>query len=106
MTKYNGEKIPKSSDFSAVINTSALKFPLELRTRKKGDVIQPFSHSSKIKLKDYFIEKKIPEHKRDEIPLLCHGKEVLWVIGVGISEKLRADIENPENCKIITSLGK
>ena len=40
-------------------------------TRKNGDVIQPFSHSSKIKLKDYFIDKKIPEHKRDEIMLLC-----------------------------------
>ena len=101
LTKYNGEKIPKSSDFSAVINTSALEFPLELRTRKNGDVIQPFSHSSKIKLKDYFIEKKIPEHKRDEIPLLCHGKEVLWAIGVGLNEKLRADLSDPKNCRLI-----
>ena len=106
LNEYKGEKIPKSTDFFAVINTSALEFPLELRTRKNGDIIQPFSHNSKVKLKDYFIEKKIPEHKRDEIPLLCHGKEVLWVIGVGINEKLRADITNLKMCKIIKYLKK
>ncbi|MBQ7450577.1 tRNA lysidine(34) synthetase TilS, partial [bacterium] len=80
---------------------NAFKFPLELRARKSGDLIQPFSHKSKIKLKDYFISQKIPEHKRDEIPLLCSGKEVLWAIGIGLSEKLRANLSDTKNCKII-----
>lgn len=101
ISAYNGEKIPKSTDKSAVINIENLKFPLELRTRKNGDIFQPFSHKTKIKLKDYLIEKKIPAHKRDEIPLLCCGKEVLWIIGVGISEKLRADLSDPKNCILI-----
>ena len=43
-----------------------------------------------MKLKKYFINKNIPEHDRDKIILLCKDKEVLWAIGVGISEKLRA----------------
>lgn len=99
---YNAnEPTPKSNDIKAVVNVDALDFPLELRTRKKGDLIQPFSHKSIIKLKDYFIDKKIPEHKRDEIPLLCKGKEVLWVIGVGLSEKMRAELNNPQKCIII-----
>ena len=59
-----------------------------------------------MKLKDYFIEKKIPEHLRDEIPLLCKGKEVLWAIGVGISEKLRADLSQKEKCIIIKYIKK
>lgn len=96
--EYKGEKIPKSKDCKAVVNKQALKFPMEIRTRRTGDLIQPFSHNSIIKLKDYFIDKKIPEHKRDEIPLLCSGKEVLWVIGVGISEKLRANLDCKKNC--------
>ncbi len=85
---------------SAIININAFKYPLELRTRKAGDVIQPFSHKTTIKLKDYFIEKKIPEHKRDEIPLLCSRKEVLWAIGVGLNEKLRADLSDPKSCRL------
>ena len=102
--KYEGQKIPTSNELKAVINIKALKFPLELRTRKAGDVFQPFSHNSKVKLKDYLIEKKIPEHKRNEIPLLCSGKEVLWIIGVGISELLRANSEDFENSKLIIFL--
>ena len=96
--KYTSKKIPKSADLSVVVNKNSIKFPLELRNREEGDIIQPFSHKSTIKLKDYFIEKKIPVHYRDEIPLLCSGKEVLWVIGVGISEKLRADLNCKDNC--------
>ena len=103
---YNGQKIPKSEDFKAIVNAEALDFPLILRTRKPGDVFQPFSHKSKVKLKDYFIEKKIPEHLRDEIPLLCKGKEVLWVIGTGISEKLRANLSQKEKCIIIKYIKK
>ena len=54
-----------------------------------------------MKLKKYFINKNIPEHKRDEILLLCKGKEVLWAIGVGLSEKLRADLNCKNDCIVI-----
>ena len=104
--KYKGQKIPRSEDFKAIVNAETLDFPLILRTRKPGYVFQPFSHKSNMKLKDYFIEKKVPEHLRDEIPLLCKGKEVLWAIGVGISEKLRADLSQKEKCIIIKYIKK
>ena len=99
--KYENEKIPKSTDLKAVVNSTALDLPLVLRNRRPGDIFQPFSHKSSVKLKDFLIEKQIPEHKRDELPLLCKGKEVLWVIGVEKSEKLRADLKTPESCVII-----
>ena len=70
---------------------SKLHFPLVLRTRNPGDIIQPFGMEGKMKLKKYFINKAIPRYKRDTIPLLAYGDEVLWVIGVGISEKLRVE---------------
>lgn len=78
-TKYSTQKIPQSSSKTAIVNKNAIVFPLELRTRKAGDVIQPFSHKSKIKLKDYFIEKNIPEHKRNEILLLCKGLSLIHI---------------------------
>ncbi len=106
ITKYKGEKFPQSEDFKAIVNKNALIFPLELRSRRAGDVIQPFSHNSLIKLKDYFIEKKIPEHLRDEIPLLCKGREVFWAIGVGISEKLRADLNCKDGCIMLKYIEK
>ncbi|MEJ5229177.1 MAG: tRNA lysidine(34) synthetase TilS [Pseudothermotoga sp.] len=44
-----------------------------IRTRRKGDKI--FTK----KLKDLFIEAKIPHFLRDEMPLVCVNDEVVWV---------------------------
>ena len=60
-----------------------------LRTRQPGDRITPFGMQGSMKLKDYFISKGIDQPFRDGWPLLCLGQEVLWVIGVGASERLR-----------------
>jgi tRNA(Ile)-lysidine synthase len=68
---------------------SKISFPLVVRTRNPGDIIQPFGMKGKMKLKKYFVSKNIPRFKRDVIPLLVSNKEVLWAVGVGISEKLR-----------------
>lgn len=81
---------PKSVSNKVYVDLSQIGFPLTLRTRKIGDIIQPFGMKGKMKLKKYFINKNIPSHDRDLIPLLCKGNEVLWAVGVGVSEKLRA----------------
>ena len=83
------DKFPKAISNSAYTDLENIEFPLTLRTRRNGDIIQPFGMQGKMKLKKYFINKNIPEHDRDKTLLLCKDKEVLWVIGVGLSEKLR-----------------
>lgn len=84
------DKFPKAINNTAYVDLNEIKFPLTLRTRRNGDIIQPFGMDGKMKLKKYFINKNIPEHDRDRILLLCKDNEVLWAIGVGLSEKLRA----------------
>ena len=69
------------------------------RTRENGDTFTKFGGGTK-KLKDYLIDKKIPSRLRNEIPLLTLGKEVLIVLGVEISDKLKVD-ENTKNYCII-----
>ncbi len=89
--KFQGEikTFPKSHINSAYVNLSEIDAPMTLRTRRNGDIIQPFGMNGRMKLKKYFINKNIPSHDRDKIMLLCKGNEVLWAIGVGLSEKLR-----------------
>lgn len=60
-----------------------------LRTRRPGDRIFPFAGPGTKKLSDYLIDKKIDRPLRDYLPLVARGNEVLWVAGVGISERAR-----------------
>ena len=66
-------------------------FVLTLRTRKEGDVIQPFGMPEKMKLKKLFINKGVDKFERNDIILLCKDNEVLWASGVCLSEKLRVN---------------
>lgn len=84
-------KFPQENSFQTFVNIPESLLPLELRTRREGDIIQPFGLSGTMKLKKFLINKGIAEHQRDELLLLTHVNEVLWAIGVGLSEKLRAD---------------
>ena len=84
------DKFPKNTSFTAYADLSKTGFPLILRTRRNGDIIQPFGMQGRMKLKKYFINKNIPEHERSRIMLLCRDNEVLWAAGFGLSEKLRA----------------
>ena len=82
------EEFPNETENYAFVN---LTFPLILRTRRDGDIINPFGMKGSMKLKKYFINKNIEKYKRDEIVLLCNEKEVLWIPEAGLSEKLRAE---------------
>ena len=82
---------PKETDKRAYVDLSRIKSPLYLRTRRDGDKIQPFGMKDKTKLKKYLINKGVPEFERDKLLLLTNEEEILWVLGVGISELLRVN---------------
>ena len=73
-----------------------IKNALKLRTRQNGDCIR-IKNGTK-KLQNLFTDLKIPSDKRDTIPLLCDGDEVVWVIGYRISEAYKV---NPDTKKVI-----
>lgn len=62
---------------------------LTFRARKTGDRIKPLGMSAPVKLKRFFINRCVPRFKRDMVPLLATDSEVLWAVGVGISDTIR-----------------
>lgn len=62
---------------------------LNVRNRREGDRFWPLGLTGSKKLKDFFIDYKIDRDKRNAIPLVCHGDEVIWVVGYRISEKYK-----------------
>ena len=70
------------------IDASKLPKDAKWRVRKNGDVFTKFGSGEK-KLKDYMIDKKIPNSVRDSIPLLANETEVFCVLGYEISDKVK-----------------
>ena len=81
---------PDETEKTAYINMDK-NFDLILRTRKEGDIIQPFGMTKTMKLKKLFINRGVDKFERDGIILLCNNKEVLWAAGVCLSDKLRVE---------------
>ena len=53
---------------------------LFVRQRQPGDRLQ-MSYGSK-KLKDFFVDVKVPRDQRDDVLLFCDGRGILWVAGL------------------------
>ncbi len=91
LKKYEESELfvfPEATSNFAYVDLSNVKMPLVLRNRRDGDTISPFGMKGSMKLKKYMNSKGVSRHKRDEIPLLTDEKEVLWVAGVGLSNKI------------------
>lgn len=78
------------------LNYDILKNGFQIRTRKPGDYIVINRQGGRKKLKDYFINLKIPREEREDILLLAKGSEIFWIIGYRVSEDCRIS-ENTEN---------
>lgn len=68
-----------------IIDISALPFPWHVRTFRAGDRMQPSGMTGHKKLKDLFIDLKIPRSIRTVTPLFFAGDELFWVGGIRLS---------------------
>ena len=66
---------------------------LFIRTFIQVDRFVPLGMSQEIKLKDFFIGKKIPKEKRRQIPLLVSHSDIIWVVGYRIDERYKVTKE-------------
>jgi tRNA(Ile)-lysidine synthase len=80
---------PSSYADKAIVDLSRTGKDLELRSRQEGDFIQPFGMTGTMKLKKYLINHHIPQERKDFIPVIAKGSEVLWLAGVGLSDKIK-----------------
>lgn len=64
---------------------------IKLRYRKNGDRFTPIGMKGSKKLKDLFIDLKIPKEERDIVPLITFNDEIAWVVGYRLSDKFKVD---------------
>lgn len=88
----------RNNPMAQVLRRDALE-GAEIRTRREGDRIHPLGCGRKL-LSDYFTDKKLDRPLRDYVPLVAVGNNVLWVVGMGISEDARIQSESDKAIKL------
>ena len=78
-----------ATDSSNAIFDRELLQDLHVRAFRNGDRFIPLGMKELVKLKDFFISRKIPRHERRRIPLLLSGKDIIWVVGQRIDERYK-----------------
>ena len=61
-----------------------------VRTRLPGDRFFPLNAPGRRKLKEFFIDKKVPREKRG-MPLIAAGQEILFVPGYCVADTVKVD---------------
>lgn len=84
---YSGQK---RSDNRLIADFFKIPDGAVLRNRRQGDTFEKFGGGTK-KLKEYLIEKKIPQRERDELLLLCKDEKVIIICGIEISDAVKVD---------------
>ena len=82
----NWDSVPP---FRAYFDPAAVPFPWTLRTFRPGDRFRPFGMTGTRKVKDFFIDGKIPLSVRYRTPLLFSAEELIWVCGLRVAESGR-----------------
>ncbi len=70
------------------------------RFRQEGDTFAPLGLNGSKKLKEYFIDKKIPQRMRNEIPVLAVGERILAVADIEIADEIKVTPETKRFYKI------
>lgn len=66
-----------------------IKEKIIVRHRKEGDRMIPLGMSGNKKIKDIFINAKIPKEERDLTPILCFDEKISWVVGLKTSQEFK-----------------
>ncbi|MCF6153647.1 MAG: tRNA lysidine(34) synthetase TilS [Candidatus Brocadia sp.] len=75
--------------YEEVFDLQRITMPIFARGRKDGDTISPLGIHGHKKLKDLFIDKKIPVKERDVTPIVVMNNQPIWVIGVCIDNDVK-----------------
>ena len=85
-----GENFFREDDiFSASFDISRSGRELTVRRRHTGDRFHPLGMAHSRKLQDFMVDSAIPRSWRDSVPIVCSGKEIAWVVGWRIDDRVK-----------------
>ncbi|MFQ5701363.1 MAG: tRNA lysidine(34) synthetase TilS [Acidobacteriota bacterium] len=88
MGRSEAASVPPSRG-RACLDADRLGAQVTVRSRREGDRFHPLGAPGRRKLKEFFIDEKIPASRRDGIPLVVGPEGIAWVVGRRIGNAYR-----------------
>ena len=96
---YENQQIPEKT-YTKWFDYDKIKNGLAVRRRLPGGYLMISRDGGTKKLKDYFIDCKVPRRERDNVTLLADGSHVLWAVGYRISEYYKVTSQTKKVIKV------
>jgi tRNA(Ile)-lysidine synthase len=91
------EDVSKST---AWLDADKLSFPLIVRNFRHGDRFVPMGMTGHKKVKNFFIDLKVPSEQRTLTPLVISGDSIVWICGYRIDERFKVTEQTKRRLKI------
>jgi len=89
-----------SDPYQAHLDFDKITESLFLRPRQEGDKFKPLGMKGGKKLKNFFIDLKVPRFERDNVPILVSGDKIVWVVGHRIDDRFKVKEDTRRILKI------
>jgi len=73
----------------AYLDAGLIKYPLKVRGVRPGDRFIPMGMDQPKKLKEFFIDRKVPRMERPFVPILTCRGEIVWICGMRPDNRFR-----------------
>ncbi|WP_372652810.1 tRNA lysidine(34) synthetase TilS [Draconibacterium sp.] len=85
----------------ACVDLEKVQFPLLMRKWQQGDYFQPLGMTGFKKVSDFFIDRKMPLHEKENTWLLCSGKNIVWIMGQRLDNRFKVTPSTKKVLKIV-----
>ena len=96
----SAKSISETNKNTVYIDNQKLKYPLELRKWKEGDVFNPFGMKGKKKLSKFFKDEKLSLVAKEKIWVLVSDNKIVWVVGMRSDSRFKVGDDTNDILKI------
>lgn len=84
-----------------LIDADKINYPFRIRYRLPGDRFIPFGMKHLKRVKEFFIDEKVPKYDRGLIPIFDDGEKLFWIVGHRIDDRVRYDQDSTHFLQIV-----
>ncbi len=83
----------ESDSFTAYLDYDKTGKEITVRRRQPGDRFQPLGMKEEKKVNLFMIDEKIPQPWRGRVPVVCNEKQIIWLAGYRIDDRVKVTPE-------------